>query len=755
MTLSIKCKSPVSRGQGIKYIDIDQDDRTKLIVHFLEPAEGELTNSKNYVISGGSRINVRVKSVDQSGGESGSDCVVLQLDREGDFSIYKLTISKIKTLSGRPIDPFFATKEFSFKKHCSLEFDCRKTEEENVETTIEDTQVIDYMAKDYESFRRALIDLIPSKTSFWKDASEADFGIVMLELFSHLADQLSYYQDRVANEAFLKTATQRTSVKYHADLIDYKMHNGASATTYIFFEASDIDIIPQGFPINGGGVVFELDGDILIDQKFNAMKFYTWGNRGCYLPKGSTEAVLWGDFSDLKKGDPILIKDTRKSEDQKSLDSWRREIVHLTEDPGIEETDPFDSENSVLTTIKWSEPLRYEYGLDDGETIVCGNIARASHGSSKDQDGAKREETLKVSEIHEIGGKLTFTLKFSPLTYLNPIGNLRKTKPAIDIFVDGEEWERTDDILGSGRFDHHYTVTTDNEGYGVISFGNGIFGQKPPDGSEIRVLYRVGCGTKGNVGMDTLNECEIRSSIRSVTNPLPASGGVEPESMEEVKMNAPKNIKRELFMYMAITPEDYELAAKNYTENGVKVIARAKATFVWTGSWNTVFVSVDPIGTEELSDELKNGLEKFLNEKKLAGYDLKVVPAVYVPLYIKLKISVNPDFFVKDVRESLNQILSNRTFNGKKGFFHPDNFTFGDSVFASRLYYAVKNTPGVDFVDILSFKRLREPAGEYDTAKSENLVDSIPIGEFEIMQLENDRNFPEKGILKLEFDGGK
>lgn len=753
MTLSIKCKSPIPRGQGIKYIDIDKADRTKLIIHFLEPAEGELTSNKSYVISGGSRINVKVKSVEKSG----DDSVILQIDREGDFSTYKLTISKIKTRSGKPIDPFFATKEFSFKKHCSSEFDCRKTEEKEVETTVEDTQVIDYMAKDYESFRRALIDLIPSKISFWKDASEADFGIVMLELFAHVADQLSYYQDRVANEAFLKTATQRTSVKYHADLIDYRMHNGASATAYIFFEASVIDLIPQGFSITGGeGVVFELDEDILINQKFNEMNFYTWGNRGCYLPKGSTEAILWGDFSDLKKGDPILIMDARKSEEQKSLDPWKREIVHLTEDPEIEETDPFDSEKSVLTAIKWSKPLRYEYGLDDGETIVCGNIARASHGSSKDQDGAKREETLKVSEIPEMGGKPTFTLKFSPLTYLNLIGDTRKAEPAIDVFVGGEEWERTDDILGSCRFDHHYTVTTDNEGYGIISFGNGIFGQKPPDGSEIRVLYRVGCGTKGNVGRDTLNECGIRSSIRSVTNPLPAAGGVEPESMEEVRMNAPKSIKRNLFMYRAITPEDYELAAKNYTENGVKVISRAKARFVWTGSWNTVFVSVDPIGTEELSDELKNGLEKFLNERKLAGYDLKVVPAVYVPLYIKLKISVNPDFFVKDVRESLNKALSNRTFNGKKGFFHPDNYTFGDPVFASRLYYAVKNTPGVGSVEILIFKRLREPTGENDTAISKNLeADSIPIGEFEIMQLENDRNFPEKGVLKLEFDGGK
>jgi len=81
-----------------------------------------------------------------------------------------------------------------------------------------------------------------------------------------------------------------------------------------------------------------------------------------------------------------------------------------------------------------------------------------------------------------------------------------------------------------------------------------------------------------------------------------------------------------------------------------------------------VFVSVDPAGTDELTDELRNGLERFLYEKKNAGYDLKIEPAVYVPLDVKLMIGVNPEFFVNDVRVALNQVLGSRTFKDKKGF---------------------------------------------------------------------------------------
>src|SRR5215510_4551477 len=92
--------------------------------------------------------------------------------------------------------------------------------------------VIDYMARDYESVLRAMRDQIPSKLPEWKDfANEADFGNVLLELFAHLGDILSYYQDRVANESFLGTARTRRSVIEHLRLIGYELGTAAPAAT--------------------------------------------------------------------------------------------------------------------------------------------------------------------------------------------------------------------------------------------------------------------------------------------------------------------------------------------------------------------------------------------------------------------------------------------------------------------------------------------------------------------------------------------
>jgi hypothetical protein len=91
-------------------------------------------------------------------------------------------------------------------------------------------QVIDYLARDYSSFRKALIDLIPAKLPEWTDRSEADFGIVLIELFAYMADIMSYYQDRIANEAFLATAQERRSVIHHLRLIGYEMVPAAPAS---------------------------------------------------------------------------------------------------------------------------------------------------------------------------------------------------------------------------------------------------------------------------------------------------------------------------------------------------------------------------------------------------------------------------------------------------------------------------------------------------------------------------------------------
>ncbi len=88
------------------------------------------------------------------------------------------------------------------------------------------------MARDYDSLLKSMRDLVPSRLPEWKSyQSEADFGNVLLELFAHMGDILSYYQDRVANESFLTTAQSRRSIIDHLKLISYRLATAAPAST--------------------------------------------------------------------------------------------------------------------------------------------------------------------------------------------------------------------------------------------------------------------------------------------------------------------------------------------------------------------------------------------------------------------------------------------------------------------------------------------------------------------------------------------
>ena len=106
--------------------------------------------------------------------------------------------------------------------------------------------VIDYMARDYDSFLQSMRALIPEKLPEWTDyQSEADFGNVLLELFAHMGDILSYYQDRVANESFLGTAQERRSVIQHLRLIGYTLSTAtpASATLTLSVPATVTNVM--------------------------------------------------------------------------------------------------------------------------------------------------------------------------------------------------------------------------------------------------------------------------------------------------------------------------------------------------------------------------------------------------------------------------------------------------------------------------------------------------------------------------------
>jgi predicted phage baseplate assembly protein len=238
-----------------------------------------------------------------------------------------------------------------------------------------------------------------------------------------------------------------------------------------------------------------------------------------------------------------------------------------------------------------------------------------------------------------------------------------------------------------------------------------------------------------------------------VRNPLAARDGADPETIEEVRQHAPAAFHAEQFR--AVTEGDYALAARKMPD-----VAEAVATFRWTGSWHTVFVGIDPRRREDLVTEpggrtrLAEAFERrvrgFLTRYRLAGYDLEIRSAEYVPLEIDLELCVAPGHFRDDVVAAVLRALSARVNpDASRGFFHPDHFTFNQPVYLSQLYAAVEAVEGVDSVVVTRFQRY----GEMENGELE--AGFLPIGPWQIARLDNDPNFMENGVLHVAADGAK
>jgi hypothetical protein len=701
---------------------------------------------------------------------------------------------------------------------CPSDFDCQSKIAEFIEALEE--PLMDYMAKDYASFRQALIDLIPTLVPDWQERYEADLGIALVELLAYAGDQLSYYQDAVANEAYLETARQRISVRRHARLIDYRMHNGASARAFIHLSlaAGTSGTLPAGTQILSrisvplgpavpgalisfeqkdealtvANAIFETMTDVTLHRLLNRISIYPWGNQQCCLPRGATTVDLVGDLTAvLQRGDFLLFEEVIGPQTglEADADPNHRQVVRLTK---VEKTnDPLMGVE--LTRITWDNadkltfPLCVSVKLEDGTnvedvSVARGNLVLADHGRAITEWHPGNPENPKVSGI-EIGPRAyRFELSEGPLSFRiplpkdngapTPVNSLltidpHQAKPQVNLEVHTktdviiEDWEPVDDLLDSDSFDNDFVVETDNEGRALIRFGDDTFGMAPPDGAHIQVTYRIGVGAAGNVGAESLahvvNPGGVTDwpDITDVRNPLAAWGGTPPESMEQVKQLAPAAFHAEQFR--AVTEEDYVRAAEKHPE-----VSKAVARFRWTGSWHTVFLAIDAEGQTEISAELEQRIRNWVTGYMLAGYDLEIDPPIFVPLEIDIDVCVEPTHFRGHVEEAVLTALNNQEqLDGTRGFFYPDNFTFNQPLYLSKLYAAIEVVEGVDSAVVRKFKRLREPTvistpGEPDEATRRNLEQAyIAIGQLEVVRLDNDPSFPENGVLRLNMLGGK
>lgn len=861
---------PDPNRNGIDFVEIDPGDHRIVIITFLRPvpvpAYDLPTTPSLAAFTGGVRVTgIHVLTATRLA----PDRIRLVTDKAGDHSPYVLT------LTHPDLDPPLSQLLVSFVAPCPTDVDCHT--EDDCPPELLDEPLIDYLAKDFTSLRRMLLDVASTRHPSFTDGNVADLAYTLVEALAYEGDRLAYFQDAIATEAYLDTARQRRSIRRHTRLVDYQLHEGRNAWAPIAFTVTNAGVVPMrtpvltriGAPLTPGSpppgplvdaqwtnpndadkfehtpalsdvVVFETSHQVKCSPRNNEIQIHTWGNDECVLAAGTTEAYLYNVYKVggggvartpvLADGDFVVFEHARGCDGlglPVDADSSKRTLVRIEGRP-VPATDELysstlseqhDPVSGVaqwelqrwtagpvlpLLRVRWRRedalpfPLCLSTRTEDGRrlrsiTVGRGNVALADHGRTVRDD---------VTPIVPDRIPVTIRLPRGPLTQAMPAtdtatdatglatsertdlsGTAHDAVPAVNVVVTtsagADVYVAVPDLLDSTPFDLDLVAEPSGSAAGdvdatrsggrsdagaIVRFGDGTYGASatspdPAAPATYKAVYRIGNGLGGLVGSDMLVHYSVQPpggvlpTITAVRNPLPATAGVDPESVEHARHAAP--VAFAVDQLRAVTEADYANALLRLPS-----VQSAVARFRWTGSWLTVFASVDPASADDLVDlsdgrsalspALELEVRTQLNRVRLTDYDIELRAPEFVPLDLAIDLCVLPGQFRADVVADVRKRMgSGCSVDGHPGFFHQSRTVFGAPVRLSAIYAEVASVPGVDTVTVTRFRRLGQPDnGELDRAVLE-------LGPAEIARCDNDPDFAEHGVLAITAHGGK
>jgi hypothetical protein len=755
-----------------------------------------------FALSGGTRIRAGGAAgelhIEALAAGADAQSLVLTTSGIGDYSTYTLTLSFADAEGRSLIDPLFASLPFKFRPGC-FNLNCAPPPE--APPAPADQPAIDYLARDFDSFKHLLINAMRERVPGWEPTSEADLDMVILDLLAADADELCDFQDRVLQEAYLGLARKRVSLARHARLMDYHIHQGNQAGTWLVAEvATDLGPLPAGTAVWAGpawdapgAVIFVTGADQDCLAALNELRLYTWGGVVTALEAGATEADLTVPTgtdaaalcSALQRADVryLVLEEKLNPETgtPNGRDPRKRQLLRLL--AGSESArlghDPVQQADFV--TVRWeaADALAGRYCFltacpgqvpIEGVSAFHGNLVYATHGRPHRVLFRPPGSALAAADNRSLRrydeawwepgpwGALA-TLPQGPLAYRDtPPGGTVAPQSTAAVSVDLSTWQERIDLIESEDDDPHLMVETDELGVSRLRFGRAPNGLSLDADAVVCCDYQVGRGREGNVGADSLTGFDpvATTGLLSLRNPFDVASGRDPEPREEIIRRAPQAYRyRQL---RAVTPADYVARAEELPE-----VSHAYARFAWTGSWRTVQVAIDPAGGTELDEPTRERIAAHLDAVRLIGDDLEVRPARYVALDIMLRLCAHPDHWPEALESDLQRAFSTGyAAGGRPGFFHPDAWTFGQALHASQVIGRALEVPGVERVLSLDLRRWNTGTGptthtilvdpeELPAAR----VERIDVQPFEIIQVANDPSHPERGRVLFDIVGGR
>lgn len=522
---------------------------------------------------------------------------------------------------------------------------------------------VDYTSRDFLSIRDDLYLLVPTYAPQWKSYRDStDFGNALIQLQAYLGDLQSYYIDRSANEAFISTATKRSSILRQAALLDYQpTQSSPSYAKLTFSNSSAAEItVPALTQVSASGSVDGVSAPVIFET-----------DETIKVPGSTTTSAI----SNLAISSGTVTVTTSAAH-----------IFYVGQTVTFTNTvAPFTAVTGTATvlTVPTATTL----------TVLIGSSTVASAATTGTITGAGGA-TLGTKDVFATQG-VTVTdevVTYSSTGEANQVYQL-KNYPVIEstvaVTVDYVSYERTQHLIDFPGSTPAFTVFTDADDVSFIQFGDNIGGKIPPLGKVIRATYRVGGGDEGNVSAGAITELlNINQSGLSVTNSAAAGGGASAETTDSIKVNAPISLKS---LNRAVSLNDYSSLALQVA--GVAKANSKAETYSSVVLYMALFgnrgVEADNVTPTYIFNIYKKIVATYLQGKAPANTSLTIAPPSYTSVDITLDVTVLPQYRQLNVKSAVLAAFAQLlTF---------DNVLFSDRISLQYLMRVIANVPGVDY----------------------------------------------------------
>mgnify|MGYP003636779252 CR=1 FL=1 len=364
-----------------------------------------------------------------------------------------------------------------------------------------------------------------------------------------------------------------------------------------------------------------------------------------------------------------------------------------------------DSRTYTTTSPEDGLPLSYTlYKTKDGVMIpsVADSSLTLYSGESADRQAWRNlvlvqgALAVKTGVFENTPGPKTISLTETPLA-----------SKSVEVYVDSAvpgvsgAYTEVDNLYQSSGSDSRiFEVRDASLEQASIVFGFGGNGVSPGPNDSYTVSYRVGGGSRGNIGTNALNlATTVTSPLGSLTgnviNTTAGTGGVNSETAEEAKVSAPLNFKRQ---DRVVSLEDYVSFCNNFVGPYGKVAKSIASTRKSYSSANIIDLYIlgiaSPLQLEKSSLSYKNALLTALKPKKMMTDEVVVNDGYISTLDLVLSIRIDERL------RSREQEIELKVRDYILTYFNVNNREFGESFIPQDLIRALYTIKDIRFATI-------------------------------------------------------